>query len=74
MKKRSGRLALSRETLRMLETSGLRNAVGGTDTGMQTSAACELPTYCDCGGGGYPDSACFGSCSCPSVSCQTRHC
>jgi hypothetical protein len=73
MKKRSGKLSLNRETLRKLEVQALRQAAGGGPT--DTSAYCDVATGCDCDDTiGYPPSACMGSCSCPSASCNTRVC
>ena len=72
MKKRSGKLTLNRETLRKLEVQGLRQAAGGLGGPNATSAICDVATGCDCDDTvAYPPSACMGSCSCPSASCQT---
>lgn len=46
MKKSLKKLALSRETLRNLETSTLQWAAGGSE--LCTSAVCIAPSQCEC--------------------------
>ena len=50
MKKKTKRLALHRETVRNLDDSGLKGAVGGTlytRTGTQCATSCQCVDYTD---------------------------
>lgn len=63
MKKRVKKLNLSRETLRHLESSRIRQVVGGGDT-------FEIISGCACTDGCRTDY----SCNCASAGCNTAEC
>ena len=72
MKKQTKRLSLHRETLRHL--SDFAGVLGGTGAA-ETSAACKVPTGCDCESQGagctLPGTAALGTCEC-TVTCLTN--
>lgn len=66
MKKRAQKLRLSRETLRNLQIERLGQVAGGSGN---TTQACEEASHCACDPG-YPETACFGTCSCSIMPCH----
>jgi hypothetical protein len=64
MKKRVKKLSLYRETLRHLQEESFGKQVVGGDT----TQNCEEASHCACDPT-YPETACFGSCSCSWQPC-----